>query len=256
MNVYTAAITAALREAFDIPALAAAWIGLHPDGTGDVSKPVLSAFLARARMAIISALERVLGRLWPEGWVLGQKSADAVLAGVQDVDWGAWTPGDYEAAEQIAGPGLRQLLAESGIVIRSIAESRLEELSAVLEASLSSDEVTRELDQPKPLTLSVQSVADELRDVLDNPARAELVAQAEIARAQSAAAMRQYAESGVREAEWSTAEDAKVCPRCDTAEAAGARPLGTAFPGVERAMPPGHPRCRCALIPVLARRAA
>jgi SPP1 gp7 family putative phage head morphogenesis protein len=188
--------------------------------------------------------------------VLGQRSAGAILASVEDVDWGEWTPGDWEAAEQIAGPGLRQLLAESGIVIRSIAESRLEELSDVLERSLSSDEVHREMDQPKPLTLSVQSLADELTAVLDNPGRAELVAQAEIARAQSAAAMRAYAESGVAEGEWSTAEDAKVCPRCDTAEASGPQPLGALFPGVERAMPPGHPRCRCALIPVVARRAA
>jgi SPP1 gp7 family putative phage head morphogenesis protein len=256
VSIYAKAIAAALREAFDVPALAAAWAGLHPKGTGDVSAAVLRQFLGRARQAITSALQRVLGRLWPEGWVLGQRSADAILAGVDDVDWGAWTPGDWEAAQEIAGPGLRQLLAETGIVIRSIAESRLEELSAVLEQSLSSDEVTREMNGPKPLTLSVQSLADELRGVLDNPARAELVAQAEIARAQSAAAMRQYAESGVAEVEWSTAEDAKVCPRCDVAEAAGPVAIGTAFPGVEVAAPPGHPRCRCALIPVVVRRAA
>ena len=256
MSIYTAAIAAALREAFDVPALAAAWLGLHPDGTGDVSRPVLAQFLGRAREAITSALRRVLGRLWPEGWVLGQKSADAILEGTGDVDWGAWTPGDWEAAQEIAGPGLRQLLAEAGIVIKSIAESRLEELSDVLERSLSSNVTEREFNGPKPLTLSVQSLADELRSVLDNPARAELVAQAEIARAQSAAAMRQYAESGVREGEWSTAEDAKVCPRCDEAEAAGPVPLGALFPGVEVPMPPGHPRCRCALIPVVVRRAA
>jgi hypothetical protein len=68
--------------------------------------------------------------------------------------------------------------------------------------------------------------------------------------------MRQYAESGVAEVEWSTAEDAKVCPRCDEAEEAGPVPIGTPFPGVEVPAPPGHPRCRCAPIPVVARRAA
>jgi hypothetical protein len=256
VSIYAKAIAAALREAFDVPALASAWLGLHPGGTGDVSRPVLSAFLSRAREAVTAALQRVLGRLWPEGWVLGQRSAGAILAGVEDVDWGTWTPGDWEAAEQIAGPGLRQLLNESGIVIRSIAESRLEELSDVLERSLSSNVTEREFNGPKPLTLSVQSLANELTAVLDNPGRAGLVAQAEIARAQSAAAMRAYAESGVGEGEWSTAEDAKVCPRCDEAEAAGPQPLGGLFPGVERAAPPGHPRCRCALIPVVARRAA
>lgn len=256
MSIYAKQIAAALRDAFDVPALAAAWIGLHPRGTGDVSRPVLKQFLSRAREAITSALQRVLGRLWPEGWVLGQKSADAVLAGVEDVDWGTWTPGDYEAAEQIAGPGLRQLLGEAGIIIRSIAETRLEELSDVLERSLSSDVTQREFNGPVPLTLSVDSLARELENVLDNPSRAELVAQAEIARAQSAAAMRAYAEDGVAEVIWSTAEDAKVCPRCDEAEAAGPVALGTVFPGVEVPAPPGHPRCRCAVVPAPLRAAA
>ena len=104
------------------------------------------------------------------------------------------------------------------------------------------------MDQPKPVTLSVQSLADQLRDVLDNPSRAELVAQTEIARAQSSAALREYAESAVERVEWSTAEDAKVCPRCDADEAAGPVPIHTAFPS-GNLMPPGHPRCRCALIP-------
>jgi SPP1 gp7 family putative phage head morphogenesis protein len=253
VNIYAQKIRDALAAAFDPAALAAAWAALHPRRG---QRQILRQFTARARHAIETALERVLRQLWPEGWVLGQQSARALTAALGEVDWAGWTPGDAEAAEQIAGPGLRELLAESGVIIRSIAQTRLEELSAVLEQHLASDEVVREMDQPKPPVLSVQSLADQLRAVLDNPARAELVAQAEIARAQSAAAMRAYAEDGIAEGEWSTAEDAKVCPRCDLAEAAGPVPLGASFPGVEVAAPPGHPRCRCALIPVVVRRAA
>jgi SPP1 gp7 family putative phage head morphogenesis protein len=248
MAIYAKQLRDALAAAFDPAALAAAWIALHPKGTGSVSRPALAQFLSRAREAITAALKRVLDRLWPEAWVLGEKSAEALTAGLETPDWGTWKPGDYEAAQEIAGPGLRQLLAEAGIRIKSIADSRLEELSAVLEQTLASDEVTREMDQPKPVTLSVQSLADQLRDVLDNPGRAELVAQTEIARAQSSAALREYAESAVERVEWSTAEDAKVCPRCDADEAAGPVPIHTAFPS-GNLMPPGHPRCRCALIP-------
>jgi SPP1 gp7 family putative phage head morphogenesis protein len=255
VSVYAQQIRQALIAAIDVSALARLWYALHPKGTGDVSRPVLREFLSRAREALDQALQRVLGRLWPEAWVLGEKSAQALTAGLEDVDWGTWTPGDAEAAMEVAGPGLRQLLQESGIVIRSIAETRLEELSDVLERSLASNETVRPFNGPKPLTLSVQSLADELESVLDNPARAELVAQAEIARAQSAAAMRIYAENGTTEVDWSTALDAKVCPRCDANAAQGPVPIGTAFVSGAK-MPPQHPRCRCALLPVLASRAA
>jgi hypothetical protein len=94
--------------------------------------------------------------------------------------------------------------------------------------------------------LSVGDLARQLRDVLDNPSRAELVAQAEIGRAQAEAARAEYAVAGIAEVEISTAEDDKVCPVCDAAQAVGAHPVGS---------PPMvllHPRCRCAELPVLA----
>ena len=180
--------------------------------------------------------------------MLGNRSALAAVDGLADVDWGAWTPGDYAAAEQIAGPGLRSLLAEQNIRIKSIAESRLEELSAVLEETLRSDEITRQPGTtPLPPFLSVGDLAGRLKSVLDNPDRAELVAQAEIARAQASAARQVYAETGRSEGEISTAEDDKVCPACDAAHKLGAHPLGSP------PLVPLHPRCRCAELPVLAR---
>jgi SPP1 gp7 family putative phage head morphogenesis protein len=259
VNVYAQRIRQALTNAIDTTALARLWVALHPKGTGDVSGPVLAEFLGRARQAIEQALRSVLGRLWPEAWVLGQKSAEALTAALEDVDWGTWTPGDAEAAMEVAGPGLRQLLDEAGITIRSITQTRLEELSAVLEESLASDEIRQPWGNvphpPSVPVLSVQDLAERLEAVLDNPRNAELVAQAEIARAQSSAAMRVYAENGTRDVEWSTAEDAKVCPRCDANAAQGGVPIGTAFVS-GAVMPPQHPRCRCALLPVLESSAA
>lgn len=207
--------------------------------------PVLSAFLNRARTAITGALRDVLVKLWTEAWVLGNRSALAAVDSL-DPDWGAWTPGDYAAADAIAGPGLRQLLQEAGIRIKSITESRLEELSAVLEATLRSDEIRRTPGtEPLPPFLSVGDLAKRLEAVLDNPDRAELVAQAEIARAQATAARQVYLETGRSEVEISTAEDDKVCPVCDAAAKLGAHPIGVA------PMVPLHPRCRCAELPVL-----
>jgi ADP-ribosyltransferase exoenzyme len=227
----------------------------------------LAAFMKRARAAITNALRPVMARMATEGWVLGQQSAKAVAAppgeppaglpptaaaggdrGVEavlhDVDWGSWTPGDYAAAEQIAGPGLRQLLDEQNIRIKSIADSRLEELSKVLEDALRSDEVHRPLTGPLPPVLSVQDLAGRLKGVLDNPDRAELVAQAEIARAQAAAARQLYAETGRTMEDISTAEDDHVCAVCDALEKANPHPLGSV-------VIPVHPRCRCVPLPVL-----
>jgi hypothetical protein len=251
VSIYADEIRQELAGSIDTGKLAEAWVALHPSSVPAASKaiipPELSAFLGRARTAILAALKRVLTRAVTEGWVLGNRSALAAVNSLADVDWGAWKPGDYAAAEQIAGPGLRQLLAEQGIRIKSIAESRLEELSAVLEATLRSDEIRRQPGtEPLPPFLSVGDLAARLKSVLDNPANAELVAQAEIARAQASAARQVYLETGRSEVEISTAEDDKVCPACDAAKKLGAHPLGSP------PLVPLHPLCRCAELPVLA----
>jgi hypothetical protein len=251
--VYATRVRDELASAFDTGKLATAWAALHPAGfkdqpgasKGGIIPPALSAFLGRAREAIIRKLRPVLVEAATEAWVLGNRAA---LAAVDDLspDWGTWTPGDYAAAEQIAGPGLRQLLDEQGIRIKSVAASRLEELSAVLEATLRSDAITRTPGtEPLPPFLSVADLAARLKGVLGNPDRAELVAQAEIARAQATAARQVYLETGRAEVEISTAEDDHVCPACDAAAKAGAHPIGSP------PLVPLHPRCRCAELPVL-----
>lgn len=245
--MYAERIREALTGSIDTRKLAEAWAALRPGVVSKAVSPILAEFLSRAYTAIRRALQAVLTRLWTEAWVLGQTSAEA-LSALEPVDWGSWTPGDYEAAAAIAGPGLRQLLEQADIRIQSIADSRLEELAGVLEATLASDSVYREpLPAPLEPSLSVGDLARQLRDVLDNPSRAELVAHTEIARAQSEAARVTYAETGRSEVEISTSEDAKVCPACDAAEQLGAHPIGAP------PMVPLHPRCRCAELPVLVR---
>jgi hypothetical protein len=276
--VYTGQIQEALTGAIDTAKLAEAWQALHPDSVGKslatagqagahlqaqtaspppvgdrgrrpaVAKavsPLLSQFLDRASKALTRALTAVLAKLYTEGWVLGQRSAQALVNG-GEVDWGAWKPGDHRAAAAIAGPGLKQLLDSSGIRIKSIAATRIQDLADVLEATLASD-VTHRQPLPAPLepSLSVGDLARQLRDVLDKPERAELVATTEIARAQAEASRTVYRETGRTEVEISTAEDDKVCPVCDAAQAEGAHPLG------QPPMVPLHPRCRCAELPVL-----
>lgn len=206
--------------------------------------PVVAEFLRRAYRAIVAALKEVLGKLWPEAWVLGQLAAQAVVDGLGEVDWQGWTPGDHKAAEAIAGAELRRLLEEAGIRIKSIAETRLEELADALEQTLASDITAIPATGPLPPTLSVGSLTKQLEDVLDNPRNAELVAWTEISRAQSLASEQVYAELGVAEVDLATAHDARVCPLCQAVADKNPHPLGSV-------VLPLHPRERCALMPVL-----
>ncbi len=247
-GIYAGKLREALTSAVDTRQLARDWIAQHPDGNVAKALPApVTGFLAAARQAVTAALAKVLPGAWTEGWALGQQSAQAsaaaaaaatpreASAALEAVDWAGWQPGDVEAAYQVAGSGLRDLLASQDVNIKSIAASRLEELGDVLAEHLSSPETSG------PVTYSVDSLATALEDVLDNPSRAEMVAQTEIARAQSAAARWVFQQIGVSLVRISTAGDTRVCNLCRTAEGAGPQPIGTYAV-------PLHPLCRCATI--------
>lgn len=253
-RIYAEKLRDALRSAVDTRKLAEAWAALHPkDFASKALDPALAAFLSRAGQAIRAALAKVLPGAWTEGWALGQQSAIAsarsqraaeatATADLPSVNWGEWAPGDVEAAYQVAGSGLRDLLASQEVTIKSIAGSRLEELGDILAAHLSSPETERPLlPEEVPPMYSVDSLADALEGVLDNPERAYMVAQTEIARASQTAAQWVFQQMGVDQVRVSTAGDRRVCPVCQSAEAAGAQPVGTYTV-------PLHPRCRCATV--------
>jgi hypothetical protein len=245
-GIYATSISTALLGAINTRRLAEAWAALHPDmgskpagGAADaaaatvrLTDPSALAFLARARDAITRALQAVLPRAWTEGWVLGEKSAQAVVARLETADWGAWKPGDWEAARAVAGDGLRQLLEQADVEIKSIASSRVSDLADVLSHSLSQG-------------WGVDQLARELKGVLDDPGRARMVAHTEIARAQTAGARSTYTERDVAEVEILTAADDRVCAVCAAAEDAGPYRIDLA-PTV-----PLHPLCRCAEAPAV-----
>lgn len=241
-GIYADKIREALTAAVDTEKLARQWTAKHPQPSGGTAKaqpPQVKTFLAATMTAITAALASVLPGAWTEGYALGRQSAKASAeaagngsAALDLVDWGEWQPGDVEAAAQVAGPGLRDLLADQEAQIKSIASSRLEELGDILAEHLSSPETSG-----GPV-YSVSSLASALRSVLDNPSRALMVATTEIARAVSAAAVETYRAMGVDRVRLSTAGDQRVCPACAAIAARGAVPLG-------EVSLPVHPDCRC-----------
>lgn len=87
------------------------------------------------------------------------------------VSWDSWTPADHTAAEAIAGPRLQELLDAAGIEL-PMAKSRIGELAAILQATVTSDVRAREMGSPVPVTNSQQSLARQLETLLDDPADA------------------------------------------------------------------------------------
>jgi SPP1 gp7 family putative phage head morphogenesis protein len=97
---------------------------------------------------------------------------------------------------------------------------------------------------------STSVIARELRDNVDTMTinRADVIARTEIVRAYNQGQLFAFKELGVKEvdvmAEWSTADDNRVCPMCGDLEG-----VVLTIKDAEGLLP-RHPNCRCAWIPV------
>ncbi|MGW1525448.1 phage minor head protein [Streptomyces sp. NPDC002159] len=174
-----------------------------------------------------------------DGYVIGERSATSVLAGQSTVDWSKWRPGDPDAARLVrptgATNGLQTLLDDSGLIIRNVAANRMDRLAKVLSDSIARGD-------------SAEATALSIEHLLTDAAWAERIAVTEIARGVSAASLFTYQANGIRQKSWLTAVDQRVCPVCMNNESVGAIPVSDQFPS-GHAYPPGHPSCRCALLP-------
>ena len=178
-------------------------------------------------------------QLHAEGYVIGERSATAVVSGRATVDWSTWKPGHADAARLVhpagAANGLETLLDDAGITIRSVAANRMDKLAQALSDALAAGD-------------SVDTLARDLRDILDDEAWAERVAVTEISRAMSAATLNTYRANGISQVSWLVAADQRTCVLCINNESAGPIPIGANFPS-GAVHPPQHPSCRCSLLP-------
>jgi hypothetical protein len=206
----------------------------------DARKSVDSeSWLEGQGVSLTGALRQVLQGLYGDGYVIGIHSARYAVDHARDpsvrwtTDWGGWSPGDRDAAKQIAGPGLQRLLQQTDITIRSVAAHRMRELGDVLAEGLDHG-------------LGSEEIARSLRGVLTDPGWAYGVAVTETNRAVTYASHQTYAANGVDRTDWIAA--AGACPLCQRNVDAGPVRLGSSFPSGATG-PPGHPHCRCATAP-------
>jgi SPP1 gp7 family putative phage head morphogenesis protein len=245
-------LAAAFRSAVNPRRLAESWLAFNPRSTAgrkadrirDLDKQA-QRWLKRNAPDLEAAITETLGGVYTDGYIIGvlaaEDAAGISAAAAAGITWDTWEPGDANAARLLLGnagdgSGLEALLNESGVTIRSIAATRLKTLGRVLA------EGAERGDSPTTIGKAIEAL-------LTDPTRAEMIATTELTRAVSRASLNTYLANGIERIEWDSAGDGRVCPICQTNQDAGSRAPGDTFPSGQTS-PPGHPWCRCALVPV------
>lgn len=241
-------IADAVSGAVDAQQLAEDWIahqetvgapGPEDAGRLDALTEAAEVWIQAQRDPLTTAVTAVLEEVYTDGYVIGATAAAAVVDQAP-IDVGAWVVGDTEAAQLLLGElgdgsGLRTLLTQAGITIRSVVASRLDELGQALAAGAARGD-------------SAETIAASIKGILSNVSRAHMIATTELTRAVSAATAQGYTKRGITDGRWSTADDDRVCPICGANEAEGPVRIGDPYTSGDL-YPPGHPWCRCALLP-------
>jgi Phage portal protein/ParB-like nuclease domain len=208
-----------LRDAISSRALARNWlarstmvmkIGHHTAGSylGDTA-------LAAAIQAILT---RILRKLWQDAWRLGRRSAAQIL-------------GTAEVAADEAE--LARLLTQASGRIPGMVQTRISQIESILNSAA------------PDTTAEALEVA--LEDAISGETAALAVAETETTWSMAEGMLGYYYGAGVTTVGWSSAGDERVCSRCEANQADGYIAVGTPFYSGDT-QPPGHVRCRCALI--------
>lgn len=175
------------------------------------------------------------------------------------------------ASLQVAGIDVKAEPGKAGVV-SAAAEDYADERAAEL-VGMRYDELGRLVENPDAEWAITDSTRDFLRDAVSDAItggwsnqqlasaigesygfskdRAMMIARTETSMAANRGALEGYKASGTVElVTWLTAGDDLVEEDCLDNEAAGAIPIGEAFPSGDDA-PPAHPNCRCAIAPVV-----
>lgn len=224
----------------------------NPVFTGNVTEDRLIA-RAWANLNVVqdlAPLKRMIEQTRIEGYVTGLKAAnhsikqaamalkqvsisDIVLDPDADV-WDNWKPGDVISAELLEREyGLDLLLQQSGVSIREIKKTSI-------------DRIGNRLADGMRKGLSVDKIAESLRDDVADPARALMIAMTETTRAAMFAAQERYAEANIEKIQWSAMDP---CPKCALNDGQIVK-MGQKFASGDYE-PPAHPNCLCSLLPVI-----
>lgn len=181
-----------------------------------------------------SVLKSAFKQVYGSGWAFGEADANDVLNTSVGFDWDTWQAGNETAAALVDAPrGLRTMLDKRGIVLKGIEDTSIERIGSSLAMSLSEG-------------LGAEDTANAIDYVIDDPARAMVIARTETTRALVESNLSSYKDGGITEVTWVVADPINcVCVDLDGMTA----PIGEEFAdGITQ--PPAHPNCVCTLSPV------
>ena len=189
------------------------------------------------KRAVITALRPVLRDLWREAFYLGDHSGAMIMArAATKVDgWGTWTPGDPATADLgDALDAFQERLWLGDQALDGIGEANVDRAIAAARAAMAAE-------------LPVSNLLTQLRAILADPSRADLIARTETARFVSAGSLARYLAGGISQVIWVTG-GVDDCEVCTTNENDGPTRIGDAFSsGLQ--WPPQHPDCQCVVLP-------
>lgn len=194
----------------------------------------------------IDELGGMVDEMYRESYLAGAKSGldkldaagiDAASTDLSDavvsVDWGEWTPGNPTVAASLGDTtgegGLATLLSRSGVTIKGITDTTMDDLAKVLADGVGSGD-------------SAKTLADKVQTVIASPTRAMAIARTEINRAMTAGDLQTYRDAGLSQFDWLDSPGA--CPICIAKVEDNPHELGDDGP-------PAHPNCRCTTLPVM-----
>ena len=189
-------------------------------------------------------LRKLLDALYGDSYLQGAHDAahaagGSVVASLQDVTskvdasyWDAWKPGNGPAAAAAADGGMKDLLDQADLTIQGMTDTSIERIGNSIADGLTKGD-------------SFETTAKAVQDVVEDPARADTIANTEYARAMTTASEQTYAESGIEEEIWEAEGDA--CVECEENAASSPSKVGEEWPN---GSVPVHPNCRCSQAPV------
>lgn len=165
------------------------------------------------------------------------------------IKWGGLL-GGQEALDKMGIDALFNLKNKD--VLRILSDSEQVMVSSV-------DDTTRRylamrISEGREAFLTVDEIAKNIADELPEitKTRAEVIALTETARAISTVQLETFKRNGIREKEWATARDERVCPVCGPLHGKVIK-IDDYFESGEfvEGAPPIHPRCRCDILEII-----
>ena len=162
------------------------------------------------------------------------RAGEAKKAASDCVDWDNCEPGDAATATLLRPPkAFQELLGGARVTIKDLDVTGYDRVGTAL-----ADSIEQGLSETRAARL--------INNPIGSPSRALTIAITETNRAMSYGAITRYRAAKLEQMEWSTSDP---CPEC-AMNGGTIVNIGSTFPsGAE--MPPAHPHCRLALLPVI-----